>query len=52
MARYNLAEAYEPTNPKRAVAEYETFLALVEGIPEEEGRIARVNERLKVLKKP
>jgi tetratricopeptide (TPR) repeat protein len=52
MARYNLAEAYEPTNPKRAVAEYETFLALVEGIPEEEGRIARVKERLKVLKKP
>ena len=52
MARYNLAEAYESTNPKRAVAEYETFLALVEGIPEEEGRIARVKERLKVLKKP
>ena len=52
MARYNLAEAYEPTNPKRAVAEYETFLALVEGIPEEEGRVARVIERLKVLKKP
>ncbi|MEK7273540.1 MAG: tetratricopeptide repeat protein, partial [Nitrospirota bacterium] len=52
MARYNLAEAYEPTNPKRALAEYETFLALVEGIPEEEGRIARVKERLKVMKKP
>ena len=52
MARYNLAEAYEPTNPKRAVVEYETFLALVEGIPEEEGRIARVKERLKSLKKP
>ena len=52
MARYNLAEAYEPTNPKRAITEYETFLALVEGIPEEEGRIARINERLKVLKKP
>ncbi|MEQ1793277.1 MAG: hypothetical protein ABL970_03715 [Nitrospira sp.] len=52
MARYNLAEAYELANPKRAVVEYETFLALVEGIPEEEGRVARVNERLKVLKKP
>jgi len=52
MARYNLAEAYEPVNPKRAIAEYETFLALVEGLPEEEGRIARVTERLKVLKKP
>ncbi|MEC4891231.1 MAG: tetratricopeptide repeat protein [Nitrospira sp.] len=52
MARYNLAEAYEPVNPKRAIVEYETFLALVEGIPEEEGRIARVTERLKALKKP
>lgn len=50
MARYNLAEAYEPTNPKRALSEYETFLALVEGIPEEEGRIARVRERIKALK--
>lgn len=52
MARYNLAEAYEPTNPKRALAEYETFLVLAEGIPEEEGRIAHVRERVKVLKKP
>ncbi len=52
MARYNLAEAFEAANPKRAITEYETFLALVEGIPEEEGRIARVNERLKMLKKP
>lgn len=52
MARYNLAEAYEATNPKRALSEYETFLALAEGIPEEEGRVARVQERLKVLKKP
>lgn len=52
VARYNLAEAYETTNPKRALAEYETFLALVEGIPEEEGRVAHVQERLKILKKP
>jgi tetratricopeptide (TPR) repeat protein len=50
VARYNLAESYEPTNPKRALAEYETFLALVEGIPEEEARAARVKERMKVLK--
>lgn len=52
MARYNLAEAYEPVNPKRAITEYETFLVLVEGIPEEEGRVAHVQERLKVLRKP
>ena len=50
VARYNLAEAYEPTNPKRALAEYETFLALVEGIPEEEARAAHARERIKTLK--
>lgn len=52
VARYNLAEAYEATNPKRALSEYETFLALAEGIPEEEGRVARAKERIKVLKRP
>jgi tetratricopeptide (TPR) repeat protein len=51
VARYNLAEAYEQTNPKRALAEYETFLALVEGILEEEARVAHVNERIKALKR-
>lgn len=50
LARYNLAETYEATNTKRAIAEYETYLALVEGIPEEEDRIAHVKERLKTLK--
>ena len=50
IARYNLAEAYEPTNPKRALSEYETYLALVEGIPDEAGRIAIVQQRIKVLK--
>jgi tetratricopeptide (TPR) repeat protein len=52
IARYNLAEAYEPTDPKRAVSEYETYLALVEGIPDEADRIALVQHRIKVLKKP
>lgn len=50
LARYNLAETYEATDPKRAIAEYETYLALVEGIPEEEDRIAQVKERIKTLK--
>jgi tetratricopeptide (TPR) repeat protein len=49
VARYNLAEAYETTNPRRALAEYETFLALVEGIPEEEARAAYVKARMKAL---
>lgn len=50
VARYNLAESYEPTNPKRAISEYETYLALVEGIPDEAGRIALVQRRVKALK--
>jgi len=50
IARYNLAEAYEPTNPKRALSEYETYLALVEGIPDEVSRIALAQQRVKALK--
>lgn len=50
LARYNLAEASEATNPKRALSEYETYLAIVEGIPEEADRIAHAKERIKVLK--
>jgi tetratricopeptide (TPR) repeat protein len=50
VARYNLAEAYEPTDQKRAIAEYETFLALVEGIPEEEARAAHARDRIKILR--
>ena len=49
IARYNLAEAYEPTNPKRAISEYETYLALADGIPDEANRIAHVQQRVKVL---
>ncbi|MGC4099439.1 MAG: hypothetical protein QM706_20250 [Nitrospira sp.] len=50
LARYNLAEVSEATNPKRALSEYETYLAIVEGIPEEADRIAHVKERVKLLK--
>jgi len=50
VARYNLADALEQTNPKRALSEYETFLALIEGIPEEEARAAHAKERIKALK--
>lgn len=50
IARYNLAEAYEPTNPKRALSEYETYLVLAQGIPDEAGRIALVQQRIKALK--
>ena len=51
LARYNLAETLEAANPKRALSEYETYLALAEGIPEEEARIAHVKERIKALKR-
>lgn len=50
VARFNLAEAYEPVNPKRAIAEYETYLALVEGIEEERPRAMRAMQRVKALK--
>jgi hypothetical protein len=50
IARFNLAEAVEPTNPKRALSEYETYLALAEGIPEEADRMALAKERVKKLK--
>ena len=50
LARFNLAEILETTNPKRALSEYETYLAIVEGIPEEADRIAHVKERIEALK--
>lgn len=49
-ARYNLAEVLEKVNVRRAIEEYETYLALAEGIPEEERRSLLVQERLKQLK--
>ena len=49
-ARFNLAEALENIQVRRAIEEYETYLALVEGIPEEEPRIQLVEQRLKRLK--
>ncbi|MBX3304272.1 MAG: hypothetical protein KF693_18830 [Nitrospira sp.] len=51
LARYNLAEVSEATNPKRALSEYETYLAIVEGIPEEADRIVHAKERIKTLKR-
>jgi len=51
LARYNLAESYEEINTKRAIGEYETYLALVDGIPEEAERMAQVKERIKVLRR-
>lgn len=51
LARFNLAESYEPTNRRLAISEYETYLALVEGNPDEAERATRVKERVKNLQR-
>lgn len=50
-ARYNLAEVYEPINVRRAIEEYETYLALAEGVYGEQERAARAKERVERLKR-
>lgn len=52
LARFNLAKAYEKINAKRAMTEYETYLALVEGAPEEKERIAEAKKRVEELSRP
>lgn len=49
LARFNLAEAYERVDRRRAIEEYETYLAIVEGIPEEAERASRAERRLERL---
>lgn len=49
-ARYNLAVAYEPINVGRAIEEYETYLALAEGVYDEQKRAARARKRAEELK--
>ncbi|MCC2640591.1 MAG: protein of unknown function, TPR-like [Nitrospira sp.] len=50
IARFNMAEAIEASNPKRAITEYETYIALVDGLPEEADRAALALKRVKELK--
>lgn len=50
IARFNLGEAYETIDPRRAIAEYETYMALAEGLPEEEDRLAQAKKRVKTLR--
>ena len=49
-ARFNFAQSLERTDTRRAIEEYETYLALVQGIPREAKRIRFVLERVKRLK--
>jgi tetratricopeptide (TPR) repeat protein len=51
IARFNLAEMYEAINPKLSISEYETYLALVEGIEEEKPRAELVKKRIKALRR-
>ncbi len=48
-ARFNLAEAYELVNPKRALQEYETFLILVEGKPQELAKAQMAKQKIQML---
>lgn len=50
IARFNVAEAIADANPRRAITEYETYLALVEGIPEESDRVDLAKKRVKDMK--
>jgi hypothetical protein len=52
LARYNLAEAYEAVNKKLAISEYETYLVLAAGMPEEQERMARAKKRVEELRRP
>lgn len=49
IARFNLAEAYESVDVQRAIEEYETYLALAEGILEEQKRVRHATRRLEEL---
>ncbi len=51
IARFNLAEMYETANPKLAISEYETYLALVEGIDEEKPRAELAKKRVNALRR-
>jgi tetratricopeptide (TPR) repeat protein len=48
-ARFNLAEAYELVNPKRALQEYETFLILVEGKHQELAKAQMAKQKIQML---
>jgi len=50
-AHFNLAEAIEPTQPRRALTAYENYLAYAEQIPGEQDRIAKAKERVEALRK-
>ncbi len=50
-AHFNLAEAIEDTQPRRALTAYENYLAYAEDIPGEKARIEKVEKRIEALRK-
>ena len=50
-AHFNLAEAIEDTQPRRALTAYENYLAYVENTPGEKERIEKAEKRIEALKK-
>ena len=50
-AHFNLAEAIEDTEPRRALTAYENYLAYVEDTPGEKDRITKAEKRIEALKK-
>lgn len=51
-AHFNLAEAIEDTQPRRALTAYENYLAYVEDTPGEKARIEKAEKRIEALRKP
>lgn len=50
-AHFNLAEAIETIDPRRAITAYENYLAYIPDTPGEQDRIAKAKERVEALKK-
>ncbi|HEY3197184.1 MAG TPA: tetratricopeptide repeat protein [Nitrospirales bacterium] len=51
IAHFNLAEALEATQPRRALTAYENYLAYVDPKPGEKERITKAKERVQALEK-
>jgi hypothetical protein len=51
IAHFNLAEAIEETQPRKALTAYENYLAYVDPKPGEKDRISKAKERVQVLRK-
>jgi tetratricopeptide (TPR) repeat protein len=50
-AHFNLAEAIEAVDPRRALTAYENYLAYTQETPGEQDRIGKAKERVEALKK-